>query len=356
MNVLFNPFLYLEDVVQVVMKNMDDENPGVASKWAEALARCLCVSIAYGKDSRQTNQMERNSNRRVEGDDTTTSAGGSGSTSASSANSNNNSSGGSTSSGSMPSDLISKFKNYSEQRRGNHSICAQSSSLSSTLQFLVEQFIKVGGELGASKCGGSFSTGGRAVRVNYAQTIAHLIRLQIESGDIGSTSDGSISTTEVIHIVLQMVGPAMEKYLLPTETLLFIGLIKSVPASPSLLGGMNMSSMSMSSLGNNKKSPKDAGIARLCASRILRVGLGELSPELTQISMLRDLATFCNQITTTPSATSKRSPNAHQLQVALGEMSHLIQALGEACASVLDPMLPDLKKQIQKGVGFVNNN
>ncbi len=43
------PLAWLEEVTQFAMKNIDDESAGVATAWASALARCICVAVEHGK-------------------------------------------------------------------------------------------------------------------------------------------------------------------------------------------------------------------------------------------------------------------------------------------------------------------
>jgi len=317
-----NPFIHLEDIVLFIMKNLDDECPGVADKWTEALARCFCVTIAYGAYIRENHQLERSSNRNVEGDDDAGDSGGGKSTGGSSGSKNGGNGGknGSLTTG-KSNKFMSKLKNYSENRRLS-STCATCSSLSSCLQFLVDTFIKVGGELGASKCGGAFSAGGRAVRLGISKATIHLIRLQTECGEIGQ----EVSYSEVIDLVLKMVGPDMQMQLPPAESLLSIRPIKVT----------QQQSQSPLMRYTKIKSPCDPGLVRLYAGDILRSGLGELSSEMAQLSILHDLAAFCSNASGEDTNTI---PNSHQLQVVLVEMSHLIAALGESSASAMPDIL-----------------
>ena len=99
------------------------------------------------------------------------------------------------------SDLASKFKAFSESRKTV--ITTACSSLTAALAFLVERYVKCGGELAASKCGGIFSVGGRAARVGLSRCLAYLLYLQSAHGGIGLNS---LSTANCLRSILNMVG------------------------------------------------------------------------------------------------------------------------------------------------------
>jgi hypothetical protein len=102
------------------------------------------------------------------------------------------------------------------------------------------------------------------------------------------------------------------------------------------------------SLSRTHSSAADAPLARFATNRVLRRGLGEISTEPTQRAILDYLCEVCNLAPTIellqqeelPSTTvisnyhrdtsTTLVPNEQQLQVALGEISHIITALGEA--------------------------
>ena len=172
------PLGWLEDVTQVALRNLDDESAGVATAWAQSLARCLCTSTEYGKCIRDAQSEDQANKRNVDVDDEDA------------LKDNNN------------LDFAGKFKAFSESRRAAAatSIC---SSTSASLKFLVSNFLKCGGESTNNKCGGSFSIGGRASRVGYAVSITDFIRLQ--------SAIGELSLTEALRSILEMVGESFEK-------------------------------------------------------------------------------------------------------------------------------------------------
>ena len=193
------------------------------------------------------------------------------------------------------------------------------------MQFLGEIFIKSGGE-NASKCGGNYSAGGRSVRTNISLALSHLLRILLERGDIGQ--DG-VPVKIVLESILRMLGKNFEKQLLSVSSNLFVGAKKAIS-----------SSSTHSKISIKAKAMNDAGLARFCVRQILRSSLGELSSESTQLSILRELALFCN---IKKKEKQLNCPNAHQLQVALAEISHLVTVLGEASPSALDEILPSLR-------------
>jgi len=121
-------------------------------------------------------------------------------------------------------------------------------------------------------------------------------------------------------------------------------------------------------IGGTKKSPSDAGMARLTTNRVIRRGILEMVSEPVQLALMRDLIDVCG--TGLPSSTSStdvtstgaggdtsiNDDNAttptvkttaysrHQIQVALIEISHLITTLGEASSSTLSDLIPALQR------------
>ena len=340
-NAANGPLSSLDDAMHVALRNLDDESAGVAVGWAEALARCICTSIEAGEKSRAEGDAAGNRHCADDGDGHG-SAGGSGHGSASSG------------------DFASKIKAFSEGKGGGRSMsyCAACTSVVSALDFLVSRFVKVGGEYSASKCGGAFSTGGRAVRVGISSVIVELLKLQAATN---SAALSGSTATDVLISVLGMVGPAMEQQLqqpLPgsghgrsgsdshqrfTDTL-------DVTSSPVARASDRPSSSSgggASLFSQNRKmrSAADSGIVRAQASRVLRRGLAEGSSEQAQQALLREIYALCRvTLGIDDGGSGGTIPlNRYQLQIVLIETSHLITALGEAATAGLEDALPMLQ-------------
>jgi hypothetical protein len=309
----------------IAFKNLDDESPEVAAGWAEALARCMCTSIEFGKQL----SAEKTSQRDVEG-------------------------------GADGSSSGAPDKDAPGRRKGvvSASVC---STLPKALKYLVGMFVKIGGELVAPRAGGQFSTGGRAVRIGFARTLVHLLRLQSSLQTIGEGK--SISNKEAIQTILLMVGNDMEVQLnaakdrsvpfaasldatsvVTASTVLDSGGVGNTvfgqAAGNPLFGQAAGNPLFGQSAGNPlfgqgpKVSHADAGMARLAASRVLREGISDLSTETTQISILHELIHLCDK--------KRDSLKGNQLQVVLIEISHLFATLGEAAASSVDDLISAL--------------
>ena len=340
-NAVNGPLSSLDDAMHVALRNLDDDSAGVAVGWAEALARCICTSIEAGEKSRAEGDAAGNRHSADDGDGHG-SAGGSGHGSASSG------------------DFASKIKAFSEGKGGGRlmSYCAACTSVVSALDFLVSRFVKVGGEYSASKCGGAFSTGGRAVRVGISSVIVELLKLQAATN---SAALSGSTATDVLISVLGMVGPAMEQQLqqpLPgsghgrsgsgshqrfTDTL-------DVTSSPVARASDRPSSSSgggASLFSQNRKmrSAADSGIVRAQASRVLRRGLAEGSSEQAQQALLREIYALCRVTLGIDGGGSGGTIplNRYQLQIVLIETSHLITALGEAATAGLEDAIPILQ-------------
>lgn len=299
----------LEDIMTIAFKNLDDTSAECAAAWGEALARCMSTAIEVGnqQSAEQTSQRDaeepepspRKDNNRQRGKKNTT-------------------------------------------RKGV--LAAENcSTLPKTLKYLVSVFVKAGGELVAAKTGGSFSTGGRAVRLGFTRSIIQLLRLQSEIKAIG---DGkSMTHKEAILIILSMVGNDMEAQLKGDEK--GLGLFETLDATsvvtastirePPLSGRSVGQSQKNALFGQQPKiSHADAPIVRLCTSRVLREGILDVSPETTQIAILHEFVELCVH--------RQAELKANQLQVILTEISHLYARLGEAAQSSLEAFTPALKK------------
>ena len=94
---------------------------------------------------------------------------------------------------------------------------------------------------------------------------------------------------------------------------------------------------------------------RFLAANVVRKGISENLPELSQITMLRSLVSACRSSVASTSADggmgssepvsspNMKQLNRHQLQVALIEISNVIVCLGEAGASSLEDLMPVLR-------------
>lgn len=293
----------LEDIMTMAIKNLDDESPDVAARWAEALARCMCTCIEFG----QQVTAEKSSQRDVEGRSDATSAPG----------------------------------NEGPHRSGRKGVLSASScsSLPKALKQLVVMYVKAGGEFVAPRSGGVFSTGGRAVRVGFCRTIVELLRIQSSLHAIGEGK--SLSHKETILLVLSMIGKDMDAQLEAND--------RSTASTPEFLDATTVITPSMvlaSAGGTSNKvfgqgfgqsprvSPADGAIARLAVIRILRDGVSNLAPETIQIKILHELISLCTN--------KEVAVNVNQMQVVLGEISHLFVTLGEVTASAIDDLIPSL--------------
>lgn len=297
----------LEEVLALAWRNVDDEITGVAVAWANAVARCLCTCIEYGQQLRSSTD---NSSRRSSADD------------------------GDGADAAAPGD-----QTRITSRKGL-TVVQQCSSLSAALSYLVDHFLKAGGELAASRQGGSFSVGGRAVRIGISLSVVKLLGIQSSLGNIGQSRD--LSTEDVITSILRMVGPDLEKQLKVSESLVNT----SLDATSASVHSPEKSSASLFGGGRNK-SHADAGLARIATSRVLREGLSEMASESMQLTILHELITRCKLSETKQGAEGGAQDESdfltsNQLQVALVEISHLLTALGEAAASSLTELEPVL--------------
>lgn len=298
-----SPTASLEDIMTLAFKNLDDASPECATAWAEALARCMSTAIEVGAQL----SAEQTSQRDVE-------RGG-------------------------PASSPSKGKKNTA-RKG---VLAASncSTLPKALKYLVSVFVKAGGELVAPRTGGSFSKGGRAVRLGFARSIVQLLRLQSELQSIGEGR--AISHKEAILIILSMVGTDIEMQLKGHEKA--VASIESLDATsvvtdttvrePAMTGaGFGQSSGNALFGQAPKVSHADAAIARLCTGRVLREGILNLAPETTQLTILHEFIDLC--------VNRRGELKGNQLQVVLIEISHLFSRLGEAANSSLEELTPAL--------------
>eukprot|EP00986_Skeletonema_menzelii_P004460 scaffold1524_cov140-Skeletonema_menzelii.AAC.1 len=326
------PLVWLEEVTQVAMRNIDDESAGVATAWATCLARCLCVSSEYGQGIRAAQSEDEASRRSADVDHEAVMT----------TNNNNNN-----------LDLASKFKAL----RGASTTSATMASFSvpSAIAFLVTQFVKCGGEATSNKCGGTYSIGGRASRIGYADALTEYLRLQ--------SSRGEFQLVDALSPVIEMVGASFEKQVQQGERAsggsrddaADFYAPSSPRSSPEKKPPPSISSAFLSARASRTRSSADSSIGRLLASNVVRKGITENVSESIQLTILRDLANMCRSSVghTSPDGgtDSRRSVgdekgkhmNRHQLQVALIEMSHIVVAVGEAGASSLEDLHPILQ-------------
>ncbi|KAL7509674.1 hypothetical protein ACHAXN_006645 [Cyclotella atomus] len=323
-----SPLVWLEDVTQVAMKNLDDESAGVATAWAQSLARCLCASVEFGKSVRDAQSEDQASKRSADVDDEGIAV------------DNNN------------LDFAGKFKAFSEARRAAAATSVCSSSLAA-VKYLVSNFVKVGGEGANNKCGGSFSVGGRASRIGFSLVLTEFLRLQCAKGEF--------SLAEFLLPVLDMVGPSFEKQVDRSEhkksPSMTTNDLFAAPSSPYSSPEKKVQpSISTAFLTKGSKiSSSDSTIGRLLTTIVVRRGISENISEISQLSILKDLTTACRVSIVPVGMDGSSDPsrpansehgkvlNRHQLQVALVEMSHLIITLGEAGAASLDDITQVLK-------------
>jgi hypothetical protein len=262
----------LEDLLQLAYKHLDDESPETATHWAETLARGVATAIQFHQAEKDTGDGPK---------------------------------------GGVDQGAIPRFGS-----RKVLGIAHSCTSLKNAVRYWIAQFVKVGGELVAPRLGGSYATGGRAVRIGISMVLTKILRLQVVLGAVGE--DRSASLKEILDLILNGLGPDLEKQLRPPDT------PASGPANP-LFGA------------TRTWSKNDAGLARLALSRVLREGLSEVTPEPTQINFLHELI-LC--LPGKGDAESNEAPavqwNANQLQIVLVEISHLLAALGEAAASRIE--------------------
>ena len=327
----FNVMAYMDEVMAVSLRNLDDKSVGASVAWSEALSRCICTAVEYHSNNENSHVV-----------DTSGANGGGGSSGTSSGN---------------KSDLTSKFKAFQEARRAIGTIGSVScTSLHSALIFLVHQFIKMKGE-GALKMGGSHSKGGRHAQVGISQTIIQLCKIQLETGGIGSSNvQECMAPDEALDIIMKMVGNHLEQdednndgsFIPPSLSDLDDSMVVDATSSPKKRniakpsGGVGGLFRNLSANINeaSQKRPSDASLARFGTGRVLRRGLTGIMPEAMQLSIFRDLATRSK-----PRDGDDSTPiyNRHQLQVAMVEISHLVITLGEACASYLEDLIPAME-------------
>lgn len=279
-----SPDSLIDEVLTFAYKYIDDEQTGVAIEWAEAVARLITTMIVYQEQLK----VSQSTRKRDEEQATT-------------------------------DDEAMRFSRLNSNKAVTWaSIC---NSLRSAVQYLVEGFVKVGGELQAARLQSPHSAGGRAVRIGISLTLVKLLNFHsISNEDL---------IADIITITLQMVGN--DKQFM--ETVLAEGLdITSVENAEKMT----------TLFSTTKKSHADAGLARLATNRVLREGL--MASETIQGTVLQRLI-LC--VASSVDAEKQGQLNAHQLQVCVIEISHLLTTLGEAAGSSVVELIPILKQLLQ---------
>ena len=207
-----DPTINLDEAIHLCFKNLDDEGTAVAIAWAEAMARCLATSIAHGQQQGETNARRKDADDADVGDDATPEA-----------------------------------SRYTASRLSKPlSVVATCKSLPLSVNYLVDQFIVVNGELNAVRLGGPFSLGGRAPCVGIGMTLVKLLEMYSSTTSIIGIE---YPVKQVLVDVLAMLGPELEKQLGGSDS--------SAPALllPKATGGFGF--------GIKVKSYADGALARL---------------------------------------------------------------------------------------------
>ena len=319
----------VEETLTLAWRNLDDESPQIGHFWSQTVARIVVTLLQYHS---QQQQGARGGGGGASGATSPTNRG-TINTQASSGSAATSSSSKGDESGSDVE--ITRSRPTTTSRVGSTSaatvgggaggggrvtLLSQATSLKRILLYLVDQFVKVGGELVATRMGGSFSTGGRPVRVGIGLVVSQLLQLRAYMGEEAH----SLTLVELIQVLLGMVGgPDMEKQLRPPE------------GSTTTLG------VGFPSVGSRNWSKADAGVARAVTCRVLRDGISQVSSEPSQLALLQDLVSFLpTTTTTTPGGILL---NAHQIQCVLVELSHLVVTLGEGITAKLPEIVAALK-------------
>eukprot|EP00546_Thalassionema_frauenfeldii_P015592 CAMPEP_0178909046 /NCGR_PEP_ID=MMETSP0786-20121207/8271_1 /TAXON_ID=186022 /ORGANISM="Thalassionema frauenfeldii, Strain CCMP 1798" /LENGTH=2043 /DNA_ID=CAMNT_0020581037 /DNA_START=387 /DNA_END=6518 /DNA_ORIENTATION=+ len=271
----------LDEVIALCIKNLDDESIAVAISWAECLAQCITTAIAYG----QLQNSDSSRRSQIDGD-------------------------GSNEDGVRTRGPSNKVL----------SIASKCKTLQASVRYLVDHFLKAGGELSASRMGGPFSVGGRSVREGFGMTLAKLLRIHSLLPDVIGFD---YSIRELLLDILAMVGADLEKQIGRSS-------LSTMSTSSSSLTSQSKTSI----FGSKNKSIADGGLACLATARVFREGLSEISSESRQLSILNELITLCAGGQDIPPL------NSSQTQACLVEISHLITTLGEFAGSSLEDLIP----------------
>lgn len=317
----FNALTFLDDIMAIGLKNLDDESVGVSVAWSRALAKCFCTAVEFNSSQEKTPTDQNTDNTS-----------------------------------NIKGDFTSKIKAFQEARRAVGTIASQAClNLECAMNFLVDKFSKVGGEA-AYKMGGQHSMGSRYAQVGLSLTLIEVCKLQLETGGIGtSTIRDCMNPSLALRLVMSMVGVSMDAkeddtdptMIMPSLSELDDSIFTDATSSPkrkkqvvkpSGMGGF-LRNISGGVVDSSLRMPSDSTLARAAAARVVRRGLSQNMTETMQHTILRDLASASK-----PKESNDGYPeyNRHQLQVAMVEISHLVTVLGESCASCLDDIIPAL--------------
>ena len=258
------------------LKNMDDESPLTATAWWDAAAQIVLAAMQV--HALQSQQERERASHESDTTSSATSSGGPGDTA------------GSTGTATTPGAKAAASPKGSTSRKTPTPTTPAlplpwATSFPKAMEYIVDQFRSAG----THRCGGTYSTGGRAVRLGYAMILVRLLRHHGNNHGV----------EEVLPLILRMVVP--------------------------------MATGSMSTSRNNSTSggvttvAADMGWIKLYTGRVLRQGLSEVSPESVQVSLLHTLVDMLSS--------QQQQVGVEEQQVILVEISHLLVTVGEAAAS-----------------------
>ena len=276
-----SPMVHLDELLTLCLKHISDDHAYVAKEYCVAVARCTCSAM----DAVQLFGMSLPTGRGglVLPAGVSVSAGGPD-------NDVGDVAAETTSGTPAKAKIMQHWKSLTESRQRSHApSLSHCGTFQSTLEYFVAQFRKES----------------NAGQVGYAQCLLELLRLYHSvfrgSGWSGINSSNTFGIPDILKSLFDMVGTSRAS-----------------------------------------STAEDSALARLSLNRVLRRGLGELSSELAQQTLIKALSEICFSA----DETAADSPNDQQLQVALIEISHLLTSLGEAAPSMLDHVQPALEKCI----------
>eukprot|EP00977_Amphora_coffeiformis_P001138 scaffold236_cov245-Amphora_coffeaeformis.AAC.5 len=292
----------LEEWLPVCTKNLDDASAFVSQSWAQALARGLCTVLEYHLARGGGGSGSGGGGEDADIGETRASPGGAGG---------------------------------QAQARNKVSWLAQLRSTRAILAYLCQQFVRAGGELGATRLGGPFSMGGRGVRLGWSLAMVEFLR------HVHTVKGVEINPKEWRKQLLrELLSSELEKQLKPPEN----------------KGNTNPL---FATAAQRNWSKADGPLVRTLVSRIFRQGLTEGVAEPVQIGLLDDWVSSLDahhQSASSPGSEEAKTKgafdsgkqlNANQLQVALVEISHLIASLGEAVSSKVEDILKAVRQLLE---------
>ena len=214
----------LDDWMPLCVKNLDDSSAFVSQSWAQALARGLCTVLEYhgsrGNNTSGTDDADIGETRASPGAGATPAA----------------------------------RKSWLSQMRSTRMI----------LKYMSQQFVRAGGELGAARMGGPFSTGGRGVRLGWTLAMVEFLRTVITVKGI------EVNPKEWRKQLLkELFSHELQKQLKPPDS-------------------QGTTNPLFATAAQRNWSKSDAPLIRNLVCRIFRQGLTEGSAEPIQIGLLDD--------------------------------------------------------------------